>query len=80
MCAERSAANPVGGQIESETDIEKNADELGIMFAACEQGEEPKKLFLEALNKNASTLFRWVLRPKPWGSGKQWNVASVNEP
>ena len=65
--------------------INHNVDELGVMFAECEQGDAEKQAFIEALNENADTVLRWVLRPKVWrrengDSTNQWNVASVNTP
>ena len=64
--------------------IDYNIDELGQLFAACEDGEEHKTAFLHALNTNANKHMRWILRPRLWvkDSGEevlQWNVASVIE-
>ena len=62
--------------------IEKNIDELGVLFAACEDNQEGIAQFLAVLNANAEKQFRWILRPRYWKKDngdlqKQWNVASV---
>ena len=64
--------------------IEKNVDELGDLFAACENSPECIQAFLAVLNANADEQFRWVLRPRYWKKDngevqKQWNLASVGD-
>ena len=65
--------------------ISQNCDELAVLYAACENGENEKKEFLEALNENANETRRWVLRPREWSRSDgskviQWTVAGVNTP
>ena len=51
---------------EFENVINKNIDELGTLYGACAEGDEPRKAFLAALNVKVDVRMRWVLRPKPW--------------
>ena len=65
--------------------IDANCDELGLLYAACEHGDNQKNAFLAALNQNADVMRRWILRSKEWKMSDgtislQWNVAKVNEP
>ena len=62
--------------------IKENIDELSVLYAACENGQEAKQAFLDALNANADKAFRWTLRPRFWEREKhpkelQWHVACV---
>ena len=65
--------------------INHNCDELALLYAACENGEDEKKEFLEASNENANEPRREVLRPREWSRSDgskvlQWTVAGVNTP
>ena len=65
--------------------IKENIDELSGLYAACENGQEAKQAFLDALNANADKPFRWTLRPRFWEREKrekelQWHVACVQAP